>query len=52
MFVERPAEDLRSDTTWPELYKWFGENLSLLYGKIAPRLREEFEKAEIPALAH
>lgn len=23
MSVERPAEELRSDSTWPELYKWF-----------------------------
>ena len=35
MFVERPADDLRRDSTWPELYKWFGENLSLVYENIA-----------------
>ena len=51
MFVDRPANDLRSDSTWPELYKWFGENLSLLYEKIAPKLREEFERADAPSIA-
>jgi hypothetical protein len=48
MAVDRPADDLRSDSTWPELYKWFGENLSLLHQKIAPTLREELDRADAP----
>lgn len=50
MFVERPADDLRSDTTWSELYKWFGKNLSLVYENIAPKLREEFDRVDVPSL--
>jgi hypothetical protein len=51
MFLDRPAEDLRSDSTWPELYEWFGDNVSLLYGKIAPKLQEEFDQVDTPPVA-
>jgi len=51
MFIDRPADDLRSDTTWPELYKWFGESLSLLYEKIAPKLREELDRTDAPLVS-
>jgi uncharacterized protein with ParB-like and HNH nuclease domain len=51
MSVERPAEELRSDTIWPELYKWFGEHLSLLYQKLAPKLREELDRPDAPSIA-
>ena len=50
IFLDRPADDLRTDSTWPELYKWFGDNLSLLYEKIAPRLREEFARVDTPTV--
>ncbi len=50
MSVEQAADDLRSDSTWPELYKWFGHNLSLLYQDIAPKLREEFDRAGAPSV--
>jgi hypothetical protein len=46
MFLDRPTENLRSDSTWPEVYRWFGEHLSVLYEKIAPKLREEFDRAD------
>jgi hypothetical protein len=51
MFLDRPAEDLRSDSTWPELDEWFGDNVSLLYGKIAPKLQEEFDQVDTPPVA-
>jgi hypothetical protein len=46
MFLDRPADDLRSDSTWPELYEWFGENVSLLYERIVPELQEKFDRAD------
>jgi len=49
MFIEQPADDLRSNSTWPELFKWFGENLLLLYEKLAPKLREEFDRTDTPS---
>jgi hypothetical protein len=36
---------VREASTWPELYGWFGENLLLLFERIAPRLRDDLEKA-------
>jgi uncharacterized protein with ParB-like and HNH nuclease domain len=41
MFLDRQADDLRSAATWQDHYKWFGENLSMLYQKIGPKLRLE-----------
>jgi len=46
MFLDLPAEQLRNDSTWPDLYTWFGEKLSLLYTHVAPRLREDFDRAD------
>ena len=51
MSVERPAEDLRNDSTWFELYNWLGEKLSLLYGNVAPKLREELDHVDAPSVA-
>jgi hypothetical protein len=47
MSLDRPAEDLRNESAWPELYKWFGDKLSLLYAEIAPKLRDEIDQANI-----
>jgi hypothetical protein len=44
MSVSRLA-DVRSEATWPELYRWFGEELSLVYECVAPKLRAEMEQA-------
>jgi hypothetical protein len=41
MFLDQPADDLRDETTWPHHHKWFADKLSVLYGKIAPKLRQE-----------
>lgn len=45
MFIDRPAEDLRNETSWPEVYRWLAEKLSLVYERIAPKLREEMDRA-------
>jgi hypothetical protein len=46
MFLNQSLRDARDETTWPDVYPWFGEKLSLLYEKIAPRLREEMDRHE------
>jgi uncharacterized protein with ParB-like and HNH nuclease domain len=51
MFLDRPAEDLRDETTWPLHHKWFAENLCLLYEKIAPELRKELENVGAVAVS-
>lgn len=43
MFIDRPAVDLRSESSWPEVYRWLGEKLSLVYEQVAPKLREEMD---------
>lgn len=40
MTVERPAS-LRDERSWPELYRWLGEKLSLLYSQVQPKLLGE-----------
>ena len=44
MYVDRAATDLRNDATWPDLYRWFGENLEVLYNEVAPKLRQELDQ--------
>lgn len=44
MFIDRPAENLRSESSWPEVYRWLGEKLSLVYERVAARLREEMDR--------
>jgi hypothetical protein len=46
MFIDRGAVDLRNDVTWPDLYRWFGENLEILYAKIAPKLRHALDQMD------
>lgn len=36
------------DAAWPAAYAWFGDKLSLLYGTIAPKLRDEMAKLTPP----
>lgn len=47
MSVWREIPRLRDETSWQEAYAWLGERLSALYGKVAPRLREEMNR--VPA---
>src|SRR5262245_21314624 len=46
MFLNQSLRDARDETTWPDVYPWFGEKLSLLYETFAPRLREEMDRHE------
>ena len=48
MYVDRAADDLRSDATWPDLYRWFGKNLAIVYGDVAPKLRQELDHTDTP----
>jgi hypothetical protein len=46
MFLNQSTVDARDESTWPELYRWLGNTLSLLYEKVAPKLREEMDQEE------
>ncbi|MFO0894787.1 MAG: DUF262 domain-containing protein [Phycisphaerales bacterium] len=35
---------VRGESSWPALYQWFGEKLSLVYDRVAPKLREAMER--------
>jgi hypothetical protein len=45
-FLNFPVSDLRSDSSWTDVYRWLGEKLSLVYEKVLPRLREEMDRDE------
>jgi hypothetical protein len=38
------CDDVFSNRRRDVMYGWFGDNLSLLYEKIAPKLQEEFDR--------
>lgn len=40
MSLNQEAE-VRDESSWPALYGWLGEKLSLVYERIAPKLRDE-----------
>jgi hypothetical protein len=44
MSIDRPTEDLRNESTWPQAYTWLGEKLSLVYERVVPGLREDLER--------
>ena len=46
MYVDRAATDLRNYETWPDLYRWFAENLEILYSQVAPKLRLELDQTD------
>ena len=46
MFMDQPITDIRNETLWPEIYRWIGEKLSLVYEGVVPKLREEMDLAE------
>lgn len=45
--VWREIPNLRDEASWQEAYGWLAERLSALYGKVAPRLREEMNQAPV-----
>ncbi len=46
MFIDHSLTDLRIEASWPEVYPWLGEKLSLLYERVAPKLREAMDRHE------
>ena len=46
MFINYPVNDLRNESSWADVYRWLGEKLSLIYEKVAPKLREEMDRNE------
>ena len=46
MFIDQPVADVRDESLWPEIYRWIGEKLSLVYERVIPKLREEMDRAE------
>lgn len=49
MFLAKYVTDLRNEKTWPELYRWLGQKLSLVYERVAPRLRADMSQIETPS---
>jgi hypothetical protein len=45
MFINQSLAD-RVEASWPEVYQWLGEKLSLLYEQVAPKLREAMDRHE------
>lgn len=39
------AADVRDEESWPGLYGWLGQKVSLVYERILPKLREEIDRA-------
>ena len=46
MFIDQLVADLQNETSWPEIYRWIGEKLSLVYERVVPKLREEMDLVE------
>lgn len=46
MFVNQPSTDLRNESSWADVYRWLGEKLSLVYERVAPKLRYEMDRTE------
>lgn len=46
MFVNQTSTDLRNESTWADVYRWLGEKLSLVYERVAPKLRVEMDRTE------
>jgi uncharacterized protein with ParB-like and HNH nuclease domain len=46
MFIDHPVTDIRNETLWPEIYRWIGEKLSLVFERVVPKLRDEMDLAE------
>ncbi len=38
--------EVRDEASWPALYQWLGEKLSLVYERVAPKLREAMEPGD------
>jgi Protein of unknown function DUF262/Protein of unknown function (DUF1524)/Domain of unknown function (DUF4268) len=46
MFVNQTSTDLRNESSWADVYRWLGEKLSLVYERVAPKLRDEMDRTE------
>lgn len=43
MYIDRAALELRNESTWPDLHRWFGEVLERLYREVVPKLRADMD---------
>ena len=46
IYVDHSTADMRREASWPEVYRWLGEKLSLVYEKVVPELREVMDHTE------
>jgi hypothetical protein len=46
IYVDHFATDMRSESSWPDAYRWLGEKLSMVYEKVLPKLREAMDRTE------
>jgi hypothetical protein len=44
MFVDLSVANLRDESCWADVYRWLGEKLSILYGRVAPKLRDAMDQ--------
>jgi hypothetical protein len=44
MSMWRTVNQIRSEASWLDAYRWFGEKLTLLYERVVPALREEMDR--------
>jgi len=46
MFVNQHVADMRNESSWPEVHRWLGEKLTLVYERLVPKLREAMDLNE------
>jgi hypothetical protein len=46
MFINLAGTDLRKESSWADMYRWLGEKLSLIYERVAPKLRDAIDRRE------
>jgi hypothetical protein len=46
MYLDHAVADLRNESSWPDVYRWLGEKLSLVYERVTPTLRKEMDRIE------
>lgn len=44
MSANHACTDLRNESSWGEVYQWIGQKLSVIYERIAPKLRVEMDR--------
>jgi uncharacterized protein with ParB-like and HNH nuclease domain len=46
MFISLSVPELRTESSWLDAHRWFGEKLSLVYESVIPELRDEMDSRD------